>query len=287
MNNKVAVIVDSSSGIKNGEYENVFVVPLIINQTNLKTKEQKDYRDGVDIKPSEFIDLFKDKNLNFKTSQASMQYIYDLLDEVCSKYEDVYVVPICKHLSGSYNSWLMIKEDYPNLVVVNNEDIAVGMRQIVEDIINKSSLGLDSNAIINYLETDKKNRYGMLVVNDPTYLARGGRISSFAKTLIKILNLKIMIEFKLKLNFFDKAKNLESCLEKMERQFQDEIDYKKRKIKKAVIYLMYPDGDPEAEVVKNAIKKKFTGIKFEFDTFSPVITCHTGPRSFAVYILVG
>ena len=35
---KIAIIVDSSSGIRNGEFDNVFVLPLIINATNKQTK---------------------------------------------------------------------------------------------------------------------------------------------------------------------------------------------------------------------------------------------------------
>ena len=101
---KIAIIVDSSSGIKNGEFDNVFVLPLAINATNKKTKDIKTYHDNVDIDEVKTTELLENPNIDLSSSQASMGEIIMQIEKIYDDYDEIYVVPIPSYLSSSINT---------------------------------------------------------------------------------------------------------------------------------------------------------------------------------------
>ena len=101
---KIAIVVDSSSGIKNDEFDNVFVLPLVINGNNKKTKETKTYHDQVDINEKLTAELLDNSNINLTSSQASMGEIVVQIEKIYDDYDEIYVVPIPLYLSGSANT---------------------------------------------------------------------------------------------------------------------------------------------------------------------------------------
>ena len=100
----VCFIVDSSSGIKNGDYDNVFVVPLVITVTNKNDSSTKIYHDGIDINEKTFCDFLHDSQIKINTSQASIGEIIEVINKVYDKYDEIYAIPIASHISSSINT---------------------------------------------------------------------------------------------------------------------------------------------------------------------------------------
>jgi fatty acid-binding protein DegV len=98
---KLALVLDSSSGIKNGEFEHVYVVPLIINED--VGGKITPYKDNVDI-DSNSLSKKLIEGANIKTSQSSIGENMQLLEDLTSKYEKVVVVPIPSTISGNLQS---------------------------------------------------------------------------------------------------------------------------------------------------------------------------------------
>jgi fatty acid-binding protein DegV len=98
---KIALIVDSSSGIKNGQYPHVYVLPMII--TEQQGSNIISYRDGVDITVNQLSSKLE-AGADIKTSQANVKEMFDLVESVKKDYEKVFVLPIPSTISGNYNS---------------------------------------------------------------------------------------------------------------------------------------------------------------------------------------
>ena len=107
MNKKIAIITDSSTGLKNNELPDVFVIPLIVTATTTKIDGQKEittYHDGVDINNEKVAELQKNSNIELKTSQASIGEAMDLVEKINDDYDEIFVLPIANSVSGSENT---------------------------------------------------------------------------------------------------------------------------------------------------------------------------------------
>jgi fatty acid-binding protein DegV len=98
---KNAFVVDSSFGIKNGDYPDTYVLPLIINE--IHKKMIKAYHDGVDITTNELIRKMQNGS-DIKTSQSIPGEILELLTKLSKEYQRVFVFPIPLSISSGSNA---------------------------------------------------------------------------------------------------------------------------------------------------------------------------------------
>lgn len=280
---KSCIIVDSSSGIKNGDLKHVYMIPLYI----IETINQKEtiYKDLIDINTEEIIDSLKNKNSTFKSSQSSIGDMMEILDDLTKKYDTIYVWPISKGLSGSLSTWKMAIEDYPNndIAVIDSKHINIGIKNIVTHLSKMIEENKTKEEILNYVKNHEDNWFGVLTVNDLTQLKNGGRINSFKAFIATTLKLNILITYDGKLEYLDKEKNIDKAIDKMINKIDSVINFKKHGIKNAYMYTTYNDEQKNKELMEKLSKKIGFEIKEKY-YFPAVITLHTGVGTFALFV---
>ena len=110
--------------------------------------------------------------------------------------EDVYVVTLSSHLSGSYNSAILGKEIYheelgdKNIYVADSLSAACGETQIALKAMELAESGLSFEEVIPLLETyrDKMNTY--FVLDNLDTLRKNGRLSGMKAFVASTLNIK-------------------------------------------------------------------------------------------------
>ena len=281
---KIAIIVDSSSGIKNGEFDNVFVLPLAINATNKKTKDIKTYHDNVDIDEVKTTELLENPNIDLSSSQASMGEIIMQIEKIYDDYDEIYVVPIPAYLSSSINTWNVVVEDYDKVkVATNNTEIAIGIKWCIIDLLNMIKNGkLNEKSFYQYFEDIKKKRMGMLFVYDLKHLVKGGRLTNFKSLILKLFRQKIMIiRDKDGLNFFKTSSSFLKGYDIFVKEFKKKFpDFDLSKVKRVGIVRCAPyESDPNIEECISHMKKSITSkCKFFNDVVPSVIELHTGSK---------
>ena len=281
---KIAIIVDSSSGIKNGEFDNVFVLPLAINATNKKTKDIKTYHDSVDIDEVKTTELLENPNIDLSSSQASMGEIIMQIEKIYDDYDEIYVVPIPSYLSSSINTWNVVVEDYDKVkVATNNTEIAIGIKWCIIDLLNMIKNGkLNEKSFFQYFEDIKKKRMGMLFVYDLKHLVKGGRLTNFKSLILKLFRQKIMIiRDKDGLNFFKTSSSFLKGYDIFVKEFKKKFpDFDLNKVKRVGIVRCAPyKSDPNIEECISHMKKSITSkCKFFNDVVPSVIELHTGSK---------
>ena len=281
---KIAIIVDSSSGIKNGEFDNVFVLPLAINATNKKTKDIKTYHDSVDIDEVKTTELLENPNIDLSSSQASMGEIIMQIEKIYDDYDEIYVVPIPSYLSSSINTWNVVVEDYDKVkIATNNTEIAIGIKWCIIDLLNMIKNGkLNEKSFYQYFEDIKKKRMGMLFVYDLKHLVKGGRLTNFKSLILKLFRQKIMIiRDKDGLNFFKTSSSFLKGYDIFVKEFKKKFpDFDLNKVKRVGIVLCAPyKSDPNIEECISHMKKSITSkCKFFNDVVPSVIELHTGSK---------
>ncbi len=283
---KTAFIVDSSSGIMNKQYQDVYVLSLIVTvgaNSTIKT-----YKDQEEISPKEVCELInQDKDV--KTSQASFGEIISLIERIYDQYDQIFVLPIPSKLSSSYNSWRMISEDYPKVKVFDNKDVSVGTRWTIEHLLELGKKKeLNEQVIQSYLDEIKERRFGILFVYDLKHLKKGGRVNNVKSALASWLGLKIAIFLDDRgLNLFSSFKTFNKGLIESIKDFSNRHpSFDIKKVSKLGIInttesLNDNDVNETIEHLKTLVNIK--DIKQAKVEMPGVITTHTGPKIFAIY----
>ncbi|XQP55005.1 MAG: DegV family protein [Mycoplasmoidaceae bacterium] len=281
-NKKIGFIVDSSSNLKDGQFDDVKVLPLGV--TIQKGNEIKSFKDGVDFHEQDLENALKSKETSIKTSQASMPDMLKVAQEMCSKYDQVLVFPIHKNLSGNVNSWKLLKDDFPNLNVVMTCDIGYSFAWTIEEVKNFLKTNDCNEANIQKFIDEQviPHRVGFLMVEDLEQLKKGGRVSGIKAAIAKLLKIKPVILFDHNgLTNYDTVKDYESLFNILDKHIASK--YNNQKIQKAIVFV--PFGNEETKTKYLAEYTRHYGqIPYDLVCFPTVVVGHTGLKHVAIYV---
>lgn len=110
--------------------------------------------------------------------------------------DEVYVVTLSSHLSGSYNSAELGKNLYTEkygakkIHVVDSESASCGETQLVEKILECKEAGLGFEETVEKVETFKRQMRTYFVLDNLETLRKNGRLSSVKALVASTLNIK-------------------------------------------------------------------------------------------------
>lgn len=110
--------------------------------------------------------------------------------------EEVYVVTLSSHLSGSYNSAELAKNLYAEkygekkIHVVDSESASCGETQLVEEILSCKEEGLSFAETVERVETFKRKMRTYFVLDNLETLRKNGRLSGVKALVASTLNIK-------------------------------------------------------------------------------------------------
>jgi DegV family protein with EDD domain len=283
---KNCLVIDSSYGITNGQYENVYVLPLIIIEN--KGSETVEYLDGVDITTSEVIEKLNN-GANFSTSQPNIGTMMELFDKLSNEYDAIHVLPIPKSISGNYNTAVSVAKDYKNVYVYNQTLVSTYAKWTILDLLELDKQGkLNKESIEQYLAHSYNHKIGAVIVPDPSYLIKGGRMSGAKGLIVGLLGLKLVITLfeDEGLKFFGKSLTDKKAIELIKKAFEEKVNYSPKNVKRVAI-LYSPNNDPKFNI-KEIVKLmednfSFEGIEIQMGELPIAIICHLGPN----YAVVG
>lgn len=277
---RVAYLLDSSISIAKDDNllkeSDVFFIPLHI------MIDGQDYLDNSDLNRNEIIEQIKNAK-EISTSQPSMGEVEILLDEIIAQGFDVLVTCLIgSGLSGTQNvvySGALFK----NITVVNLDSRGVGPMQvkaikIFKDEITKSGSLLDIQAKVQHM-LDVSHCFAL--VDDLSYLKKGGRISASSAIVGSLLSVKPIVKSNKKL--FGKVENIakvrtrKKAYAKMVQAAFENID-----LDEYNIVIGSFDSDESALELKEYIEDNFSCVVDIMDLCF-AIGVHTGPNTVALF----
>ncbi len=293
MKKKLAIITDSSCGSEYKEIDDCYLIPLILTEKN--GSEIIEYEDLVTISTDEvFKKLAEEKDIS--TSQMKFGNALLLVEELLEKYENVFLIGLSKGLSGSYHTWLQIKEEVGsnNFHVFDSNEVGHGIYEMiiqVKDLFLKKKKSIEQ--IHEFVNKWNNRRQAQLIVNDMDSLIKGGRVSVLKGKIAKLLHIKISVTFKSNLDFFEKSSSLEKITDKSLLNIDKTNGFIKKGVKKILFFKNFSNDDfKEFKEFRNLCINwlKNNNVKFNdgdvLDTILPsVITVHTGVNSYGIWIL--
>lgn len=257
-------------------------IPIVPLHVLLKDNE---YKDGIDITPSEIFDFVKEHNILPKTSATSVFEFEEFFTKALNKYECLLHFDISSEISSTYQNALLAAEKFEGKVkVIDSRNLSTGISCLILKAIDLINDGKSFDEVYEYCLKKKEEVQTSFVIDTVDYLYKGGRCSSAALVATKLLGIHPMINMKNgKLVAEKKYRgSLKKCFEKYVFDLKEMYpNYDKRRV-----FITHSScEDKLVNYVKELLEKNF-----EFEEIIPtvagsVITSHCGKNTLGVLFL--
>lgn len=279
MCNSIGIVTDSNSGITSKEANEwgvtVIPMPFYINGEL--------YYEGLTLNQKEFYKFLED-NLDVNTSQPSPGDVMRTWDEVLKEKEYIIYIPMSSSLSGTYETAVMLAEEYEGKVfVVNNRRISVTQLQSVKDAINLVKKGKSAKEIKEILEDGQYQASIYIVPDTLDYLKKGGRLTPAVASFAKVLNIKPVLQIQgEKLDAFKKVRGMKQAKRAMKEAIADDIKNRFASNSNMRIYAAYTGSEEVGIEWKGELEEAFPNYDIQIYPLSLSVSCHIGQGAIGI-----
>ncbi|BDR56532.1 DegV family protein [Xylocopilactobacillus apis] len=273
---KIQIVTDSSVRLSDEEIEkyHIEVVPLRIEV------DGKNYIDGIDITPTEFVEKMKEaKNLP-KTSQPSLGDFVGVYSKYASQDKTILSIHMLSSLSGTVNvAREAAKISHGDVTVVDSDftDRAQGFQVLKAAEMAENGATMDE--ILKEIEQIKNETGLYLAFPTLTNLIKGGRISRVTGMMSTLIRLKLIIQLKdQELVPVKKTRSMRGI-----EQYFDELINKFTQIPDLhAVGLSHVDAYDYGKELEEKIHALRPEVPVFLSETGPVIATHTGEKAMAV-----
>lgn len=213
---------------------------------------------------------------------ALNEYAYiEYFEPVLARGEDIYYITFSHQMSGTFNAMknviAQLKEKYPEREIrfKDSKLISLGSGLITYYGALQYKNGATMDELDAYLDELIEHTATYFVVNDLTYLHRGGRVSGLSKVIGNLLGIKPILYFNEdgKILNINKVKGFRKALSTLIRYMKE----KGSELDKYKVYVLQADCETDAANFVQSIKDTFGDLDIEVQPVGPVIGAHCGP----------
>lgn len=244
----------------------------------------EDEEDFYDMGETHDFKAFFDKMRDGATPKTSAlnEYAYtEYFEPILARGEDIYYITFSHQMSGTFNAMknviAQLKEKYPEREIrfKDSKLISLGSGFITYYGALKYKDGATMDELDAYLDDLIAHTATYFVVDDLTYLHRGGRVSGVSKVLGNLLGIKPILYFNEegKILNINKVKGMRKALSAL-------LGYMKEKgseLDKYKVYVMQADCEELANSFVESIRAQFGDLDISVQPVGPVIGSHCGP----------
>ena len=215
-------------------------------------------------------------------TQALNEYDYlEYCEPVLAAGDDIYYITFSHKMSGTFGAMksaiAQLKEKYPDREIryKDSKTISLGAGMIVYYGALEYNKGATMDELDAYLDDLVEHVATYFVVEDLTYLHRGGRVSGVSKVVGNLLGIKPMLCFDKegKIINFAKVKGFKNALSKLRAIMAE----KGSELDRYKVFILQADTEKAAEDFVAAIKEQFGDLDVVVQPVGPVIGSHCGP----------
>lgn len=257
---------------------NIYVFPLYI------VKEEKTYRDGLEIRPQDIFDHVANGGELCTTSAVNLADYMTQFGALARRFDAVIHLNITAESSCCHQNACLAAADYPNVYVVDSRNLTCGHGALVLQAAELAEAGMDAKSIVKQLEITTAKVRTSFILSQLEYLKKGGRCSTVAALGANLLKLKPAIALtdgKMavgKKYRGDFAKSVKTFL-RDHLEGQDNLDLRR-------VYLVHVGLERE---ILDMAKEEVLGLApFEQVILAEAggtITCHCGPGTLGLVFL--
>ena len=272
---KVAVVTDSSANLPADviDRHHIFVVPVLLYM------DGREYRDGVDIEPSEVFRYMRDmrESTNGKlprTATPTIGEFFRVYTMAAQEAEEIVSI----HLSAKLSAVVQVACAARDLVsahvrVMDSHTAAMGCGFAVLEAARLAEAGADADMIVRRVREVASRARVLAVLSQLDYLHRGGHVPAVAALVgaaLKICPILTIAEDQARVVELPRTRR--RAIERVLRRL--DADVGGRPVHIAVMHAGVP---AEAEQLHEQVIDRFSCVETFITEFTPVMGSHTGP----------
>ena len=186
----IKVLSDSTCDLSAAllQQHNITMIPLTV------VKGDEQFKDGVTITPADIFAHVENGGALCSTAANSIGEYADQFEKYTADYDGIILVTIGSGFSACYQNATLAAEDYPNVRVIDSQNLTAGQGLVVLKACELAKSATDLDALAAELRAYTEKIEGSFLVDKLDYLVKGGRCSSAAALGANLLNLKPCIE---------------------------------------------------------------------------------------------
>ena len=276
MADKVAIVTDSVACIPKElvEQYGIEVVPVEI------IFDDKSYRDGLDISPTEFYTLLRQVE-KLPTTAASLPGSFlEAYRKASRRAAKILCITLSAKLSGMFNSARqaieIAKDSLPDVVIelLDSETAAAAQGLVVLAAARAATVGEGLTKVIEVAK-GVMQRVNLLATLDTLYyLAKGGRVPKVGALASSLLKIKpILTISKGEAHSVTNPRTTPGAMKRMLKIMEQKVD----KGQPLHLAVMHADALDRAVALRDEIASRFDCAEVFITEFTPVMGAHTGP----------
>ncbi len=250
---------------------------------------EEQYRDGVDILPTEFYERLATAEVMPSTSQTTPATFIDMYNQIREEGYDIFSIHISSKLSGTIDSAIQANAalELDNLEIFDSEASGMALGFQVLSVARAAANGASLKECWKIAEKAREQSGILFAVKTLEFLHRGGRIGGAAAFVGTMLNLKPILELREgKIESIDKVRTMSKALDRVVELLLEKVDgqYPVR------VSVQHANAYTEAAQLLEKIQAKFPNGKLAetmISEVSPVIGTHTGPGLLGISYMFG
>ena len=216
-----------------------------------------------------------------KTSALNEFAYLEYFEPVLKRGEDIYYVTFSHCMSGTFaamkSAIAKLKQKYPDREIrfKDSKTISLGSGFVTYYAALRYNEGASMDELDKYLDELIPHTATYFVVDDLTYLYRGGRVSGVSKVMGNLLGIKPILYFNEegKILNINKVKGFKKALGVL----RDYMKEKGSELDKYKTFMLQADCEQVAEEFAQSLRNEFPGLDLEIQPVGPVIGSHCGP----------
>lgn len=247
-------------------------------------KDGVDYKDGVEIIPA---DVFAHVDAGGELCSTSAVSVHDyttVYSRLSPKNDAVIQITIGSGFSACYQNAVIAAEEFPNVYVVDSQNLSVGQGLLVLAAAEMAGQGLAAGEVVARLEDLRRKVETSFLIDRLDYMAKGGRCSMVTALGANLLRLKPCIE--VRDGRLTVVKKYRGSFEKCMRNYVRERLEGREDIDPHMAFVAHAAA-PEEAVAATWGETERCGV---FETLEPsrlgcTVSCHCGPATMGVVFL--
>ncbi|MFD2044984.1 DegV family protein [Ornithinibacillus salinisoli] len=273
---KVAVMTDSTAYIPKEirDKHDIHMVPLSVVFGN------ETYQEEIDITTEEFYQKIKDEKDLPTTSQPSIGYVTEKLEELAKEYDAVVSIHLSSGISGTYQAVVSAGEmvDGIEMFAYDSEISCMVQGFYVLEAAEMAKNNKTPQEIIERLDEMKQSVKAYFMVDDLTNLHRGGRLNGAQALVGSLLQVKPVLHFEEKVIVpFEKIRTRKKALNRILGILEEKAQENDLRV-----VFIHANDEQSAIELQNNFNEKFPSSEATTSYFGPVIGTHLGEGAIGV-----
>ena len=190
---KIKITADSTVDLSKELLEryNVTTIPLYV------TMGEESYQDGITVTPEDIYAYYARTKTTPKTAAASMQDYIDFFSEQLKDCDTLIHFNISSEFSSTHqNARLAAEEVEGTVYVIDSRNLSTGTALLVLDACDMIAAGKSAEEVVEAITAETERVEASFIINNLTFLHKGGRCSGVAALGANLLKLRpcILVE---------------------------------------------------------------------------------------------